>query len=617
MIGKGQPYLGKLQWRPLPNPAKQEINPNNGSWLPGTFPLQSRVPVVDSNPKRNSPENPPKGPDSPRPGFSPSRGLAKRAFSWGSLTVSSQNALESCGKPPLRRIFLVFPCLALLAVSGFADADEWDSVRNRLASGVLRWGGDAEGGAPFQMRDKDNLQKVVGFEVELADALADELARRLEVPLSAEFAQYEWMNLSEGLARGDFDIILSGFEITETRRQAMGFSRPYYRYGQQLVVRRDENRVKGLTDLRDKLVGTLAGSASDRYLTEQGIPLQTYSGQVEPYFELEIGRLDAVLLDNTIVAFYADTNPRLKRLGAPMGHGNYAIAARLEDADLLAAIDQALGELIVSGRLREILRKWRIWNEDQVSLAQGPRASEERDALRYVADEPPAPDAVDRDVVAASAQSWTFDRYAPTLAAAAGMTIFLTVASMAVAMVLGLAIALGRLYGPRWARWLLLAYVEFFRGVPMLLVLWFLYYALAGLGLGLPAIVAAIAGFGLNYAAYESENHRGSILAVPVKQWEAARALGMSERMAFRRVVFPQALRTALGPMTNDFVALFKDTSLVSVISIGELTKEYMILSRSSLKFAELGLLTAALYLAMSVPLSYLSRYLERRWRGA
>ena len=93
-----------------------------------------------------------------------------------------------------------------------------------------------------------------------------------------------------------------------------------------------------------------------------------------------------------------------------------------------------------------------------------------------------------------------------------------------------------------------------------------------------------------------------------------AGALGMSDWLTFRRVVFPQSLQTAMAPVTNDFIALFKDTSLVSVIAVRELTKEYLILSRSSLKFVELGLLTAALYLAMSVPLGFLSRYFEKRW---
>jgi polar amino acid transport system substrate-binding protein len=154
----------------------------------------------------------------------------------------------------------------------------------------------------------------------------------------------------------------------------------------------------------------------------------------------------------------------------------------------------------------------------------------------------------------------------------------------------------------------------------LLLLLFFLYFGLSHYGLSMDATTTAIVGFGLNYGAYEAEVYRSAILSIAPGQWEAARALAMTETVAFRRIVFPQALRTALGPMTNDFVALFKDTSLVSVIAVRELTKEYLILSRSSLKFVELGLLTAGLYLAMSIPLGYLSRYLESRWgqgRGA
>jgi polar amino acid transport system substrate-binding protein len=158
--------------------------------------------------------------------------------------------------------------------------------------------------------------------------------------------------------------------------------------------------------------------------------------------------------------------------------------------------------------------------------------------------------------------------------------------------------------------------VEFFRGIPLLLLLFVLYFGLASFGVQLSAIYTAIIGFGLNYAAYEAEIYRSAIQSVPIGQWEAGRALGMSESLTFRRVIFPQSIRIALGPMTNDMVALFKDTSLVSVIAVRELTKEYLILSRSSQKFVELGLLTAALYLLMSVPLGYLSRYLERRWGG-
>ena len=136
--------------------------------------------------------------------------------------------------------------------------------------------------------------------------------------------------------------------------------------------------------------------------------------------------------------------------------------------------------------------------------------------------------------------------------------------------------------------------------------------------LNLSAFAAAILGFGLNYAAYEAEIYRAGIGSIPAGQWEAAASLGMSPALTFRRIILPQAIRVILPPMTNDFVALFKDTSIVSIIAVVELTKQYQILAKSSLKYLEIGLATAVLYLVMSVPLGYLSRYLEKRWgKGA
>ncbi|HUY91655.1 MAG TPA: ABC transporter substrate-binding protein/permease [Pirellulales bacterium] len=499
------------------------------------------------------------------------------------------------------------------------------SLAQRFASGVLRWGGDAEGGAPFQLRDPQDPGRVIGFEVELADALAESIGRRLRIPLEAEFVQYEWTSLPLGLDKCDFDCIISGFEISPENRAAVLFSRPYYIYSQQLVVRRDERRIADLDDCADRLVGTMAGSAAERLLAARSIKTVAFEGQVEPYLDLGLGRLDAVLLDTPIVAFYGATDPQLKLAGGRFGHGGYGIASRKSDRALSEAIDEALGELMADGPLREILVRWRLWNADQARLARGPNRRAERQGLGFDADGRPladggadVPGMVDVNIIAASAQAWTFSQYAPLLVKAAGMTVLLTVCSMLLAVLIGLAVALGRMYGPAPVRWLSLVYVEFFRGVPLLLVLFFLYFGLAHylaeFHLQLPAVYTAILGFALNYAAYESEIYRSAILSAPARQWDAARALGMSDVLAFRRVIFPQALRTALGPMTNDFVALFKDTSLVSVIAVRELTKEYLVLSRSSFKFVELGLLTASLYLAMSVPLGYLSRYLERRW---
>lgn len=508
-------------------------------------------------------------------------------------------------------------------------------LRQRFPAGVLRWGGDAEGSAPYQFRAPEDPQKVIGFEVELIDAVVEILSRRMHLPLRADFVQYDWVSLALGLERNDFDCILSGFEVTPENEKVVRFSRPYYCYAQQLVVRADNQSIHQLSDCIGKPVGTLAGSAADRILEAAGVrEIVGFDGQVEPYLELEIGRLDAVLLDAPAATYYGLTNPRLKAAGELFGPGTYAIGLRLGESELTAAVDDALGELIRNGRLRRILRKWHLWNDEQRQLAAGPGKESELAGLGFdeagqpqVADEPPPDDAVDKNIIATSAQRWTFAQYAVLLLRAAGMTVLLTVCSMAVAMTIGLLVAVGRLFGPPPIRWLALGYVELFRGVPLLLLLFFLYFGVPELGAGLaaglhavtglefsPAILTAIAGFGLNYAAFEAEIYRSSIQSVPQGQWEAGLALGMSESLTFRRVIFPQAFRTALGPMTNDFVAMFKDTSLVSVIAVRELTKEYLILARSSFEFVKLGALTAILYLAMSIPLGYLSRYLEKRW---
>ena len=472
--------------------------------------------------------------------------------------------------------------------------------------------------------------RVIGFEVELADALAERLSRRLGMPIAARFEQYQWESLDLGLLNAkDYDCIISGYELTPQRQRAMRFTRPYYVYAEQLVVRADEDRIESLEDCLNKELGTLSGSAAHRLLEERGVrKIEAFEGQVEPYLDLELGRLDAVLLDSIIALYYASVNPKLKYAGQPFAQGVYAIALRMEDEDLAVALDASLGELLRDGTLLEIFRKWHLWNPDQARLATDAGTGEEGRVaelrgLGFAADArplaqlPPAlHEAVDIHIIAASAELWTFREYAPLLLQGAAMTVFLTLCSMAAAVTIALPLALARLYGPWPLRWLALIYVEFFRGIPLLLLLFILYFGLPHIphfGIQMPAVLTAIVAFGMNYAAYEAEIYRSAILSVPRGQWEAAQALGMNEKTTFRRIILPQALQTALGPMTNDFVAMFKDTSLVSIIAVEELTKEYLILSRSSLKFFELGLLTAVLYLCMSVPLGYLSRYLENR----
>jgi polar amino acid transport system substrate-binding protein len=461
----------------------------------------------------------------------------------------------------------------------------------------LRWAADAEGGAPYICRDPKDVNRFVGFEVELAAALEKELGRKIE------FVQYDFKSLVSGLKRGDFDFAMNGVEMTPDRIKALRFTRPYYVYSLQLVVQAKDDRFTTLEKCKGigGVVGTLEDTAAERLLDKMGIAKKVYGNQVEPYVDLELGRLDAVLLDLPIAAYYAKPKPKLKFVGQTIEPGFYGIAFRKEDEALAEKFDAALARLLENGELHHIYERWNIWNEHQALLNR---------------------DGAVKDFVGESGKLWNFGRYFPILLSGAVVTVELTFSSMLVAMILGLPIALFRLYGPGPLRLAAMVYVEFFRGIPVLLLLYFLYYGLPVIaetynlpfGLKLSPIVAAIVGFGLNYAAYQAEIYRAGIASIPVGQWEAGASLGMTRIHTFRRIILPQAVRVILPPTTNDLVALFKDTSIVSIIAVEELTKEYQILAKSSLKYLEIGLVTAVLYLVMSVPLGHLSRYLEHRW---
>jgi polar amino acid transport system substrate-binding protein len=177
---------------------------------------------------------------------------------------------------------------------------------------------------------------------------------------------------------------------------------------------------------------------------------------------------------------------------------------------------------------------------------------------------------------------------------------------------LGFVLATMRIYAPKPARALAAFYVELFRGTPVLLQLYVLYFGIAPY-VRLGPLEACILGLGFNYAAYESEIYRGAILSIPRGQSEAALSLGLGRAQILHHVIVPQAFRVALPPMTNDFIALLKDSSLVGVIAVVELTKRMTIAAVDMRGWLIPGAVCAALYFAMSFPLARFARALERR----
>ncbi|HEY8042497.1 MAG TPA: ABC transporter substrate-binding protein/permease [Polyangiaceae bacterium] len=487
-----------------------------------------------------------------------------------------------------------FPCivlsLALLALALPAARAYAGTPAELRARGELRWGGDLQGGEPYVFEDPRDPRHLIGFEVDIADALA----RRLGLG-RARFVEMQWSNLVPALERGDFDVVLNGLEDTPERRARLRLSRPYFVYREVLAVHRGAP-YRTLDDLRGKRVGTLNQTYAFELL--QARPLETvlYEGQQEPYFDLQQGRLDGVLFDHVIADRYGCPLPDVECLPGDVARGTYVIGMRKDDEALARAVDEALEAMLRSGELRHVLESWKLWDDTQDGLEHGPASG--------AAVAPPAPGAATRQTL--DAAQWLL------FVQGAVVTVLISLAAFAIAMPLGMLLAAARVGAGAVGRGLAAAYVEAFRGTPVLLQLYVLYFGLAPV-FKLGAVTAAVLGLGLNYAAYEAEVYRGAMLAIPRGQIEAASALGLGPWQTLRHVMLPQAVRTALPAVTNDFVSLLKDSSLVSVLTVVELTKRMTIAAVEIRSWVGPGLLCAALYFAMSFPLSRLSRRLEKR----
>lgn len=200
----------------------------------------------------------------------------------------------------------------------------------------------------------------------------------------------------------------------------------------------------------------------------------------------------------------------------------------------------------------------------------------------------------------------------PDLIAAAGVTLQITALSFMLALFVGVVVGTVR-SRPLWPGKALGLYVEFFRGTPLLVQLFFIYYGLAQVGLVLPAYTAAVVGLGLNGGAYISEIVRGALSGIERGQYDAAHALGMGWLATVVWVVLPQALRIATPPLVNSFSAMLKDTSLVSLLAITEMMNiANQIYSRTFRAF-EIFAVVALMYFVMTFGFSVASRALERR----
>jgi len=435
----------------------------------------------------------------------------------------------------------------------------------------LRWGTDPSGGAPYIYKDDPN-GPYIGFEMELAEYLAKKLGRT-STPVEGEWNTLpNLLDKPRGGEKG-IDIVLNGYEARDDLKGKYAATVPYYAYRLQLVANKTDDEINSWADLNTKKrrIGVLEGSVAFDYCTKR-YPAQRKEPlkDVAPMFEAVANKTlaDVTVQDNPACAYFVFTDPRLKDklkiVGEGRQVGEYVIYLRKDDTELLDGLNAAIKDGLKDGTLRKIYQKYGIWNGDQEWLAK------ELTGEFPVDEDGP----IERAGASGSKSVWPL---VPQLLRAAGMTIFLSVASFPLAMFAGVVIAIGRVYGPVWVKFPFAVFVEVVRGTPLLLQLYFLFFILPKWApwLAFDPIFIGILGLAINYAAYEAENYRAGIQSIPKGQMEAALALGMSPFTAIRTVIVPQAVRVVIPPVTNDFIALFKDTSVCSVILITELTRKY------------------------------------------
>jgi len=483
------------------------------------------------------------------------------------------------------------------------------SLRRIQDNGVLRWGIDPAGGAPFSMPDPRDPQQLTGFEIELVDRLCEYLGVRSE-PVEAD-----WLALIDNMKAGRTDLVLNGLEVTPDRKAVIDFTVPYYRYAQQLTIRAaDKEKYESLADLSGRRISVLNGSASVNVLEQAGFgseEIVQYDDSLAPYVELENGRVEGSLAESIIAGYYAAGMPGLYRLPETFAPGEYAGAVRKGEPELLAALDIALTRMKESGDLGRIYQRWGIWDDEQRKLGTARGPGVKRTDLAS----------------ASSTASLNWNVILRELAVATVTTILLTAISMPLAVLFGLVLALMERSERPWFEWPARVYIQVMRGTPLLVQIFLVYYTLPVIGkevgfgeaLVWPAFAVGIFCLAGNYAAYEAEIHRAGLDAVPRGQREAALSLGMTPRQSLWLIELPQSFRIILPPIINDLVAMIKDTSLVYVIGVRELTAVALGLGKARLIMPQMLVVAAGFYLAVSLVADAIGKRIEAglRQRGA
>ncbi|MDF1602292.1 ABC transporter substrate-binding protein/permease [Nocardioides sp. YIM 152315] len=482
---------------------------------------------------------------------------------------------------PLARPLVLLALLGgLLGLTAPVHADESPSRTVRVGTeGVY---------PPFTYRDPET-NELTGFDVEVMKAVGEEAG------WDVEFVEAPFDALFPALDSGRIDVIANQVTINPEREARYLFSTPYtYSHG-VIVTAADTDDITSLDDLRGRTTAQTSSSNWAEVARDAGAKVQ-YVKDFGPGVELLIqGRVDAIVNDNIAVLDYLATSGTDQvKIAGDAGDETLeqALAFRKSDAQLRQQADEALKTLTDDGTLAEISESY---FQADVTQREGSgdvevKGSDDRSTWEVVQD-----------------TAW------PMLRGLLKGTIPLTVVSFVVGLVIAVAAALARLSPIRVLDGIARVYISIIRGTPLLVQLFIVFFGLGQIGIKLDPYVAAALAFSLNVGGYAAEIVRASILSVPRGQYEAATVIGMDYWQSMRRIIFPQAGRIAVPPLSNTLLSLIKDTSLASLVLVPELFREAEVTAALTTEYLPLYCMAALYYWVVCYLVTLAQGPLERR----
>ena len=432
--------------------------------------------------------------------------------------------------------------------------------------------------APFEFQDVNG--DFVGIDMDLLEAIAKDQGFNYEVkPLGFNAAV-------QALESKQVDAVIAGMSITEERAKKFDFSDPYFDSGVIMAVDEDNESVSSYEDLKGERVAVKTGTEGASFATsiqdEYGFEIVTYDESANMYEDVKTGNSIAAFDDYPVLAYGVKQGNGLKIVTEKEAGNSYGFAvSKGENAELLQMFNTGLTNLRASGEYQKILDQY---------LDTG---SEEE---------------ADTGFFGLLKESF------PSLMSGLQMTLILTVVSLVIALILGLVFGLFQVSKNKLLRVIATIYVDIFRGTPLIVQAFFIYFGIpAALDIRITAVVAGLITLSLNAGAYMAEIVRGGIQSVEKGQMEAARSLGLPYGKAMSKVVLPQAIRIMIPSFINQFVITLKDTSILSIIGINELTQSGKIIIARNLESFQMWLIVGIIYFIIIMILTKVSNALERR----